>query len=219
MGKEAPHETLPGDLEGVDSGAGIWLELEEKHDYASISKTKTFTPASRDKTFVFAQLSKNIENACIKARRHVLAAKYTIIYLKRQDFSSDGLECLLCHPSAIPSDIIKVILPAFERIFRERTEYRATGVILTKLEEDIVRQPDLFEESLRLEKMNVLYEQIDAIDKKYGKHSVFLGSTLPTFIRPQHDGLRGTPVKENRPQLAGETKRKHLAIPFLGEAS
>ncbi|HET6421227.1 MAG TPA: DNA polymerase IV [Geobacteraceae bacterium] len=195
------------------------LGLEEKHDYASISKTKTFTPPSKDKTFVFAQLSKNIENACIKARRHGLAAKCAIIFLKKQDFSSEGLECSLSHPSAIPSDIIKVILPAFERIYRSGTEYRATGIILTKLAEDVVRQPDLFGESLRIEKMSQLYEQIDAIDKKHGKHSVFLGSTLPTLICPQHDGLRGTPVNENRPQLAGETKRKHLAIPFLGEAT
>ena len=211
-----PHQEIWRELRG---DLVYELELEEKHDYASISKTKTFTPASRDKTFVFAQLSKNIENACIKARRHGLAAKCAIIFLKRQDFSSDGLECLLSHPSAIPTDIIKTITPVFDKIFREGTEYRSTGVILTKLGEDIVRQPDLFGESLRLEKMSLLYEQIDAIDKKYGKHSVFLGSTLPTLIRPQHDGQRGTPVNEKRPQLAGETKRKHLAIPFLGEAT
>lgn len=211
-----PHQEIWKELRGE---LVYELALEEKHEYASISKTKTFTPPSKDKTFVFAQLTKNIENACIKSRWHGLAAKCAIIFLKRQDFSSDGLECSLSHPSAIPSEIIKAIIPAFEHIFREGTEYRATGVILTKLVEDRVRQLDLFGESLRLEKMNLLYEQIDAIDKKYGKHSVFLGSTLPTMIRPQHDGPRGTPTNDNRPQLSGETKRKHLAIPFLGEAT
>src|SRR3989441_11428617 len=58
----------------------IWQELNgrsilplltaEKTSYQSIQKWKTFTPPSPDRDFVFAQLSKNIENACIKARQY-----------------------------------------------------------------------------------------------------------------------------------------------------
>ena len=44
------------------------LETKEKADYASIQKTKTFTPPSSDPVFVFSQLSKNVENACMKAK-------------------------------------------------------------------------------------------------------------------------------------------------------
>ena len=206
----------------------IWLELhgecvygletEEKHDYASISKTKTFTPPSRDRDFVFSQLSKNIENACIKARRHGLAARVAIIYLKTQDFRGEGVECSLSAATSIPGDVIRVIRPAFEKIFRQEKEYRATGVILTKLAEDRIRQPDLFGETLRIEKMQNLYGQIDAIARKFGKHSVVLGSSLPTFTTPQHEGERAASAGEGRPKIQGETKRKHLAIPFLGEA-
>ena len=206
----------------------IWLELhgecvygletEEKHDYASISKTKTFTPPSRDRDFVFSQLSKNIENACIKARRHGLAARCTVIYLKTQDFRGEGMECSLSAATSIPGDVIRVIRPAFEKIFRQEKEYRATGVILTKLAEDRIRQPDLFGETLRIEKMQNLYGQIDAIARKFGKHSVVLGSSLPTFTTPQHEGERAASAGEGRPKIQGETKRKHLAIPFLGEA-
>ncbi|MHC1699321.1 MAG: DNA polymerase IV [Geobacteraceae bacterium] len=206
----------------------IWLELhgecvylletEEKHDYASISKTKTFTPPSRDRDYVFAQLSKNIENACIKARRHGLAARVAVIYLKTQDFRGEGIECGLSAATSIPGDVIRVIRPAFERLFLQGQEYRATGVILTKLMEDRIRQPDLFGETLRIEKMQDLYGQIDALAKKFGKHAVVLGSSLPTFTAPQHGGERGKSTGQERPKLQGETKRKHLAIPFLGEA-
>ena len=62
----------------------IWNELngrsvypvatEAKSSYQSISKARTFTPPSNDEAFVFAQLAKNLENACIKARRYRLAA-------------------------------------------------------------------------------------------------------------------------------------------------
>jgi DNA polymerase-4/DNA polymerase V len=206
----------------------IWLELraepvlglvtEEKHDYASISKTRTFTPPSRDRDFVFAQLSKNIENACIKARRHGLAARCAVIYLKTQDFKGEGMECSLTCSTSIPSDMIRVIRPVFEKLFSHEKEYRATGVILTKLTEDRIRQPDLFGEILRIEKMQDLYGQIDAIARKFGKHAVVLGSSLSTFTKPQHEGERGASTGEGRPKIQGETKRKHLAIPFLGEA-
>ncbi len=46
------------------------LDVEGRESYKSISKTKTFTPPSKDARFVAAQLSKNIENACIHPRQH-----------------------------------------------------------------------------------------------------------------------------------------------------
>ena len=62
------------------------LVLTEKHDYQTISKTKTFTPGSNNPKFVFSQLSKNIENACIKARRHGHVARDVLLFLKTQEF-------------------------------------------------------------------------------------------------------------------------------------
>jgi hypothetical protein len=91
-------------------------------------------------------------------------------------------------------------------------------VILTKLAEDRIRQPGLFGETLRIEKMQNLYGQIDALAKKFGKHAVVLGSSLPTFTTPQHYGERGAAAGEGRPKIQGETKRKQLGISYLGEA-
>src|SRR5512135_2240461 len=83
----------------------IWHELngrsvyrvttESKSSYQSIGKSKTFTPPSQDETFVFAQLSKNLENACIKARKYRLSATQVIVFLRKQDFSSSGVELKL----------------------------------------------------------------------------------------------------------------------------
>jgi hypothetical protein len=57
----------------------IWQELNgayvfelvtgEHETYHTIQKVKTFTPASSQRDFIFAQLAKNIENACIKLRK------------------------------------------------------------------------------------------------------------------------------------------------------
>ena len=62
------------------------LETKPKDSYASIQKMKTFTPPSSDPAFLFAQLSKNIENACIKARRYHLAAKGAVVFVRTHDF-------------------------------------------------------------------------------------------------------------------------------------
>ena len=89
----------------------IWHELngrsvypvsaESKSSYQSISKTKTFTPPSHDETFIFAQLSKNLESACIKARRHNLAATRLFVFLRTQDFRDTGIELKLSRSLSI----------------------------------------------------------------------------------------------------------------------
>jgi DNA polymerase-4/DNA polymerase V len=82
--------------------AAIWQELnghavlpvdtQPKETYASIQKVKTFTPPSSDREMVYAQLAKNIENACIKARRYKLAAQRALIFLRTQEFKDLGRE-------------------------------------------------------------------------------------------------------------------------------
>jgi DNA polymerase-4/DNA polymerase V len=79
----------------------IWQELrgeavypvnqEEKSTYASISKTKTFSPPSSDADYLFAHLMRNLESACIKARRYHLAAKRIVAFLKKNTF-----DCAIC---------------------------------------------------------------------------------------------------------------------------
>src|SRR5262249_10965334 len=150
-----------------------------KTSYASISKVKTFTPPSRDPAFVFAQLSKNIENACMKARRYGLAAKGIIIFLKTQDFRSQGAELKFSRPSAIPNEIIKASESAFANMFDAKQQYRATGVMLLNLEGDEMIQLDLFGGGLKIEKLKKLYASVDVIRNRYGKHTLYLGSSFP----------------------------------------
>jgi nucleotidyltransferase/DNA polymerase involved in DNA repair len=83
-------------------GVEIWQELrgdsvypvtsEEKSSYASISKTKTFTSPPSDADYLFAQLMRNVESVCIKARRYALAPKKIEVFLKKQNFDSVGSE-------------------------------------------------------------------------------------------------------------------------------
>jgi DNA polymerase IV len=111
------------------------LAIGEHETYYTIQKVKTFTPASSERAFVFAQLAKNIENACIKIRKHKLAAQRVVIFLRTQEFRDFGLEVELSGPTQFPNDILRAVTHAFEDLFSPATAYRATGVILLKLTE------------------------------------------------------------------------------------
>src|SRR5207249_3703798 len=78
---------LPGAEWPVCLRAGHW----GARDALLNSKGEDVSSASSDQAFVFAQLGKNIENACIKARKYKLAAQRVVIFLRTQQFRDTGL--------------------------------------------------------------------------------------------------------------------------------
>jgi impB/mucB/samB family C-terminal domain len=164
---------------------------------------------------VFSQLSKNIENACIKARKYKLAAKAVVVMVKTQAFRMQWVEVRLSRATAFPQDIVKAIEPAFSHLFHSQDEYRATGIVLTKLEEDTMVQLDLFGEIVRAEKLSKVYQAVDRLRDQNGKHTVFLGSSLLAQKFAQHLGARGDEPQRRRQLFKGETKRQRLGIPML----
>jgi len=196
------------------------LETKEKDTYASIQKMKTFTPPSSDPEFVFAQLSKNVENATMKARRYHLAARRAICFLKTQDFRSFGVEVSFSRPTAFPHEIIRALEPAFKRLFNPKELYRSTGVVLFQLAEDAITQPDLFGVTARIERLARVYEAVDGVRVKYGKHTLFLGSSFYAHKFAQHLGDRGDVPRRQKELFKGESGRQRLGIPmFLGEVN
>jgi len=204
-------------------GVEIWLELrgesvypvttEEKSVYASISKTKTFAPPTSDGEYLFAHLLRNLESACIKARRYGLAPHRIALFLKRQDFDMEGREAKLNRPSAHPLELSPLARGLFNDMYRRQDLYRATGVVLLDLVRDTQTQYSLFEDPLKAERIQELYEAVDALSGKYGKHTLHLGSSHP--IEVQGRGRRGAPTVREQTQLYGETRRKHLGLPLF----
>lgn len=199
-------------------GTSIYtLYTEEKHDYQSISKTKTFTPPSKEREFIFSQLSKNIENACIKARRHDLAPKKIFFFLKTQEFNYAGLELTLTARMSAPHEMIRMVRGKFEKVYQKNKEYRATGVVLMDLshQEDI--QLDLFGAKTEIEKWKPIYTAVDMLDGKFGKHTVYLGSTFGAMKNATHQNERGEVPGRAKKLFKGENSRQRLGLPMLGE--
>lgn len=192
------------------------LETEKKTAYKSISKTKTFTPPSRDREFVFAQLSKNVENACIKARRYKQATSEIFAFTKTNEFRYQSIALQLERTTSLPHLIVRALREPFEKIFRPHVLYRSTGVVLTSLEPEL-NQSDLFGEIEATTKLYKVYEYLDKMSDKYGKHSVFLGSSFLAHQRGNHQDSRATLPGRRHELLKGETKRKRISIPLIGE--
>lgn len=193
------------------------LDVKGRHTYQSIQKTKTFTPPSTDPSFVYSQLSKNVENACIKARRWGLASAHISFFLKTQEFTYTGLELTLSHPTNVPQDMLKAIAPHFSVAFKKGTRYRATGITLAKLQKDTPAQLDIFGAVEKTQGVRQVLASVDKVSAKYGKHSVFLGSSFKAMRFGAHLGERGDMAKRTRILFKGETPRRRLAIPCLGE--
>ena len=201
----------------------IWQELnghsvypvvtETKSSYKSISKAKTFTPPSQDEAFVFAQLAKNLEAACIKARRYKLSACLLILFLRTQDFRSAGVELLLDRPSAFPSELFGPLKEGFKTIFHNGTSYRQTGVVLAGLKPEGDVQYSLFDDTLKIEKMAQVYSALDELSAKYGKYAVHHGASLPTKLQARHEGERGDIPVRLKELFKGENSRQRLGFP------
>lgn len=203
----------------------IWHELngrsvypvvtESKSSYQSISKTRTFTPASKDEPFVYAQLSKNMENACIKARRYKLAATRLVICLRKKDFTSAGVEIKLSRPTAYPVDLFGPLRQGFDHIYQHRSYYRQTGIVLTGLVPESGIQYTLFDDPAKIEKMARIYDAVDELSAKFGKHTVLHATSLPTKLQVQHEGERGDVPKRTTALFKGENKRQRFGLPML----
>ena len=204
-------------------GMEIWRELrgeavypvnqEEKSTYASISKTKTFSPPSSDADYLFAHLMRNLESACLKARGYHLAAKRIVAFLKRNDFSYTGREIKLNRPSVYPMELSVELRNLFDDMYCPQDLYRATGIVLMELTKDANIQYTLFEDVLKADRVHDIYQVMDEVSERYGKHSLHLGAShlIEVFGR----GKRGEPTAREKTRFPGETKRRHLSIPIL----
>ena len=186
---------------------------EEKSTYASISKTKTFSPPTSDREYLFAHLLRNLESACIKARRYALAPRKIIPFLKKNNFDTAGCEAKLTRPSVYPLELSPLLQELFEEIYEEKDIYRSTGIVLVDLVPDAPVQYSLFEDPLKAEKIRQLYEAADILSGKYGKHTLHLGGSHA--IEVSGKGRRGTPTVREQTRMYGETKRKHIGLPIL----
>ncbi|NQU38594.1 MAG: DNA polymerase IV [Lentisphaerae bacterium] len=196
-------------------GESVWpVETEEKTTYGSIMKSKTFTPPSTDKEFIFAKLVKNVESAFMKARRYHLRPRMLGVILRRQDFRHDGLEAKLSRATSSTLEVMPLIRTMFEQVFYPQREYRSTMIFMGGLEDDHSDQFDLFEDRLKIDAFARVTGAIDDINHRYGKHAVRSATSL--FLPHKPDSPRDSEHARKQLLFPGETARRRLNIPRMG---
>lgn len=204
-------------------GREIWRELrgesvypvsaEERSARFSISRTRTFAPPTSEPEYLFAHLMRNLEAACLKARRYGLAPRNITSILRKQDFDSTTGEMRLDRPSSYPLELSESLRELFGLLYRSGTLYRATSVVLTELAPARPMQYSLFDDSGTVEKVEELYRAVDDLNGRYGKHTLHLGGSHAIEVKGK--GRRGDPTAREETVLSGERGRRRLGIPVL----
>lgn len=169
-----PYEVIWQELNGISV---IEVDTEIKTAYSSIQKTRTFHPTTNDKTFLWSQISKHIEDACRKARYYNLTPRKISIFLKSQNFKITDSLISLPVPSNSPEILLSIAREQFNKIHVQGILYRTTGVILQDLSFDTGVQEDLFGGTVKALKFKSIHKQIDLLEEKFGERVVHLGST------------------------------------------
>ncbi len=169
-----PYEELWRELRGEYL---FKIDPVPKTVYSSIQKTRTFHPLTNNPTFLLSQLSKNIEEACAKARHYDLVPKKVSFFLKAQDFKYYICAVKLSSPTNAPEIITALAENKFPEMHRRGILYRTTGVTLQELISNYAVQGDLFGGKAKADKFELVHKQIDSLEEKFGKRLVYLAST------------------------------------------
>jgi nucleotidyltransferase/DNA polymerase involved in DNA repair len=169
-----PYEVIWNELNGTSL---VSIDVATKQHYSSIQKTRTFHPITNDKTFLWAQLSKHIEDACAKARHYNLVPKKFSISLKTKDLAYVTRSVVLPIPSNSPEIINALAHAQFDSMHTRGVLYRTAGAGLQDLFQNYTAQKDLFGGTIMADKFDAIHKQIDALEDKFGKRVVYLAST------------------------------------------
>ncbi len=174
-----PHEAIWQELRGVSV---MELDPHSKTEYSSMQRTRSFHPATNDEIFLLSQFSKNMEEACAKARHFQLVPKAVSIFLKTRDFQYINRSFNLTSPTNTPEPLMALVREHFKGMHVKGVLYRTTGVSLLGLVPEGAAQNDLFGGTDRAHRFEAVHKQIDKLEEKHGKRMVYLAST--------HDALK-----------------------------
>jgi len=202
-----------------------WLELQGYPVLAlsvgahakphSVMVTRTFTPPSMDREYIFSQLSKNVEAACAKVRRAGLKASALSFYLKTQEFTYHGVQLDLFAAHDAPLEMLKAIRTHFDEVYAEGIPYRASGVTLRCLRSEDAVIPDLFGAYIQSREKEGAFRAQDAVNRRYGRNTIYLGSSMQALMRAEANYR--TKVAKGFVSASADGK-KSLDIPYLGTA-
>ncbi len=165
----------------------LWYELQgisvmlvhAEHDIQkSYQDTRMFEKRTQNLEFIFSELVTHVEAVCKRARVQRMQGKRISWFVKTQAMTYIRSEIILPRSTAIPTEIISYLRTDFEKRIVPHIEYRSSGVTLSHVNSLEDETGDLFRDTnSHSERYSALYATIDALHKKYKKHTVVLASS------------------------------------------
>ncbi|HRH26188.1 MAG TPA: DNA polymerase IV [Candidatus Paceibacterota bacterium] len=180
------------------------INADPHSDIASVVVSRTFTPPSKDRSFILSELSKNIEGACHKLRFHGMRSDSMLFKLKTQNFTYVSHSVSLAVPTSTPGDFINLMQRVFDKIFDPGAEYRASGVSFHHLSPEDGSQLSLFDSDSEehMKSRESVFTTIDTINHKLGTQAIYLASSAKSLE------FRKSRKESGQPRM--------LELPFLG---
>jgi DNA polymerase IV len=175
----------------------------------SISRTRSFDQTGKF-SFIYSELSHNVEEACSALRREGLTTKAFSFFLKTQSFTYRRLDFILPHRTSSPMPILEIIRDNINFLYKKEVIYRASGITLMNLKEEGGRMHDMFGFFQKNERVDELYKAVDKITDKFGTESIFLASSQKS-------------LKQRISKIFKMNKKEvfihDLPMPYLGEVT
>lgn len=181
----------------------------------SLQTTRMLSPYSSERSFVFSELSRNIEIICARMRAMNLKTKKISFFIKQVSFHndkrsivSDGREVELELYTYNPSDIVKAIEDIFNQLFDSSKKYRGTGIMVHELRRTNEIPLDLYNNQEN-KNINESYTHVfDSLRKKFGSYALYIGSSMRSINARD---------KENTVRNNNHPYEYNLPLPYLGE--
>jgi len=103
----------------------------------------------------------------------------------------------------------------FNSIYNSRELYRQTGIVLAGLVSEENIQRSLFDDIVKIEKLEKIYKAVDSLSERFGKHTIQHASSMPAKLQAQHEGDRGDSPQRKANLFKVENRRQRLGLPVL----
>lgn len=168
------------------------LELDAPSPKKSIAVTRSFMEMLTDKESVRERVETFGMYCSERLRRQNTCCKMITVFVQTNRFRKDlpeyrnAMTQILPNPTNSSILIGRVVNELFEAVYRDGFHYKRAGVMVNDFVPEDQRQISLFEEDIQNQHLPVM-KAMDAMNKKFGKDKVRLGSMSGenTFGRAQ----------------------------------
>lgn len=185
-------------------------------DQKSLQATRSFTPATADVSFIYSELSRNVEEACERLRDADMYGKYISIFIKSKETKENPIRKYFSLSKELefytnnPIEILRTLHDEFPGLVNNNYVYKATGVTIHGLRHKESIPEDLLGGQNRSFERNSYTDAIDAINKRFGEHSIQMASSMKSITKRRGEAAARD---EKDPYIW------NLPLPYLGTVS